>query len=346
MTAQNKLIFHTESVDSLLVWMQKGCSKNNTLNLDKQPAAQLMEQILRTKDENVPDFKKTLEDFNCKDSISGSEYLLNDAYTRQLEISELVNKIKKSDFSESVYERAIKYFPYNYSPPRNYDVFFTALGWKWGDAMSFDYIVNNGEYTLADSGTPAILFNLTLVCSTYGNTLTEQMDAMEDVMSHELFRAIFSDYIKENRVKWNNENIENTILYMMLNEGLAHYISNGKLFRENYNENDLFKQNEKQAFASLSDSVKVIFNTKNKEEIRREALNSGLYGQYWDKYVCITGLYMIYHIEQYYGAEGIKECIKNGYFYFIKKYKALQQTNIELPELPDEIIKYVEDINR
>jgi len=283
LVAQNKLIFNTESVDSLLMWMQKGCSKNYTRNLAKQPAAQFMEQILRTHENNVPDYKKILDEFNCKDSTSGSFYLLNEVYKRQLKISELINEIKKSDFSERVYERAIKYFPDNYSPPRNYEVFFTPTGWQWGDAMSFDYIVNNGEYTLSDTGTPAIMFNVTLICSLYGNTLTEQMDAMENVMAHELFHAIFSDYIKENSLRWENENVNNKLLYLMLNEGLAHYISDGALIKEYYYKNDQLKQNEKQAFASLSDSAKVIFNIQNKEEIRNEALNSGLYGQYWDK---------------------------------------------------------------
>lgn len=341
--AQNKLIFHTESVDSLLSWMQKGCNKNCINNLDNQPAAQLMEQILRNNEKNVPDYKKALEEFNSKDSTSGNIYLLNDTYKRQAEISELLNKIKKTDFLENVYKRAIRYFPNNYRPAHNYDVFFTAVGWQWGDAMSFDYTAKNGEYTVSDAGTPAIIFNLTLVCTTYGNTLNERMEAMEDVMSHELFHAIFFDYIKDNWLSWDNANICNNTLYLMLNEGIAHYIADGNLLRENYNKDDKLKQKQKQAFVSLSDSVKIIFNNDNKEEKRKEALNVGLYGKYWKKYVCITGLFMIYHIEQYYGAGEIRECIKNGPLYFLKKYEGLLQTNAELATLPDEIIKFVKN---
>jgi hypothetical protein len=336
--AQNKLIFHTESADSLLVWMQKGCVKNNRSTLADQPGNQLMEQLLRDKEQNAITYQKALNDFNYKDSTSGNVYLLNDAYKKRFNIAELLNKIKSSDFSAEVYKRAIKYFPDNYIPPRNYEVFFTATGWKWGDAMSFSYIAKNGVYSVSDKGTPAIIFNLTLVCMTYGNTLTEQMDALKDVMSHELFHAVFSDYIKSNWRSWDNVNSGSNVLYLMLNEGMAHYISDGKLLREDYNKDDKLKQKEKAAFASLSDSAKVIFNTEKKEEERSAALNSGLSGKYWKKYICITGLFMAYHIEQYYGAEGLSECIKNGYVYFIKKYEDIRKVNTQLPSLPDEII--------
>lgn len=341
--AQNKLVFHTESVDSSLIWMQKGCNKNNIDNLIMQPGTQLMEQLLINQEKDVPAFKKILKEFNNKDSISGSIYLLNDAYKKRLEIAELLNKIKNSDFTDNVYERAIKYFPDGYIPPHNYEVFFTVTGWQWGDAMCFNYIVKNGEYSLSDEGTPAIIFNLTIVCMTYGKTLTEQMGELKDVMSHELFHAIFSDYIKSNWHSRGNENVDNNTLYMMLNEGLAHYISQGKLLREDYTKDDKLKQKEKKAFTTLSDRAKVIFNPREKDEERKSALNAGLFGKYWGKYICITGLFMAYHIEQYYGYEGVKECIKNGPLYFIKKYETLHKINDELPHLPDEIIKLTMD---
>lgn len=335
--AQNKLIFHTESVDSLLVWMQKGCDNNKINNLTMQPGAQLMEQLLKSQEKDAPAYKTILKEFNYKDSTSGSIYLLNNAYQKQLEIAELLENIKISDFTDNVYTRVIKYFPDNYTLPRNYEIFLTATGWQWGDAMSFDYMNKNGKYSLSEKGIPAVIFNLTLVCTTYGKTLTERMDVLKDVMSHELFHAIFSDYIKSNWNSWSNKNVGNNTLYLMLNEGLAHYISDGKLLRQDYNKDDKLKQKEKMAFASLSDSSKIIFNTKIKDDERRTVLNAGLFGKYWKKYICITGLFMAYHIEQYYGTEGIKECVKNGPLYFIKKYEALRQINAELPHLPDEI---------
>ncbi len=337
--AQNKLLFHTESVDSLLAWMQKDCPKNNVSKLTYQAGNQLMEQLLKDKEKDVIPFGEALKGFNYKDSTSGSAYLLNDAYKYRSNIKELLVKIRSSDFSAEVYKRVIKYFSTEYIPPRNYEVFFTATGWKWGDAMTFTYANENGKYTVADKGTPAIIFNLTLVCSTYGNTTSEQIAALEDVMSHELFHALLADYIKSSWPLWSNENISNNALFLMLNEGIAHYISDGKLLRDGYNKDDKLKQKEKEAFGMLADSAKVIFNTGKKDEERNNALSSGLYGKYWKKYICISGLFMAYHIEEHYGTQGLSDCVKNGPLYFIKKYNDLCKSNKGLPALPEDIIR-------
>lgn len=338
--AQNRLIFHTESVDSLLMWMKKGCNKKDIVMLANQPAARLMEQILRNNEKKVPDYKKILEEFDCNDSTSENIYLLNNAFVKRGEIAGLLEKLKKSDFSKNVYERAIKYFPDHYSPPRNYEVFYTAVGWQWGDAMSFDYMTENGAYALSDAGIPAIIFNLTLVVTTYGNTLAEQMHVMEDVMSHELFHAVFSDYTK---VYWNRpaqESLSGEVIILMLNEGLAHYIANGPAIAEAYGQNRNIRENEGRAFEMLHEKAKIIFDEDQTLELRRNAFNEGTFGKFWDKYLCITGLFMIYHIEQYYGPEEINECVKNGPLYFLGKYEELQTIRPELRQLPSEITEY------
>lgn len=333
---QNNLIFQTNAVDAILVWMQNGCNKNNIDKLADLPGNQIMEQLYKGQEKNIPPFRKALDEFTLSDTPSVGTYLLNDALKNKIKIAELLNKIKSSDFSDDVFRWVIEYFPKNYAPPRNYEVFLTATGWKWGDAMSFSYIAKDGKYVVSDTGKPAIIFNLTLVCMTYGNTMSEQMDALKDVMSHELFHAIFADYIKSN---W--QFIGNNTLYMMLNEGLAHYISDGKLLQKNYNKDEKLKQKEKEAFASLSDSAKVIFNREKTVNRRRIALNAGLFGKYWNKYICISGMFMAFHIEQYFGTNELIECVKNGPVYFIKKYEVINQVNKELPVLPEEIIKLV-----
>ncbi|OFX27564.1 MAG: hypothetical protein A2033_14865 [Bacteroidetes bacterium GWA2_31_9] len=338
--AQNKLVFHTETVDTLLAWMNNGCQKNNIKNLINQPANQLMEKLLFVNEKTTTSFKKALEEFDVSDTAK-SVYLLNEVNKNQIEISELLKEIKNNDFSENVYKRALEYFPKDYTLTRDYDVFLTATGWEWGDAMSFNYTIKNGKYNLSDKGASAIIFNLTIVCLTYGNTLTERIEALKDVMSHELFHAILSDYIKDYWLNWDNKNINNVAIYTMLNEGFAHYVSDKKFIIENYYIDGKLKEREKEAFITFTDSTKIIFNPKNKDLERNNALSSGCFGNYWKKYICITGLFIVYHIEQYYGTEELCKCIKNGPLYFIKKYEELCLLNKELPSLPDEIIKLV-----
>ena len=67
---------------------------------------------------------------------------------------------------------------------------------------------------------------------------------------------------------------------------------------------------------------------------------SGCHGDFWDKYICVTGLFICFHIEKYYGIEGLQECIKKGYMYFVNKYESLRLTNPQLSGLPKEIIKH------
>ena len=82
-------------------------------------------------------------------------------------------------------------------------------------------------------------------------------------------------------------------------------------------------------------------------ELRRKTVNDGTFGPFWEKYICITGLFLIHHVEQYYGVEEIMECVKKGPLYFIKRYETLSKIDAALPQLPDEIINYVKnfDIN-
>jgi len=335
--SQNKLIFHTEYLDTIISWFNAGCPKNSIDILVLYPESQIMEQLLINQEKNVPLFKNYLIHYNPQDSSSGSKYLLNEAYIKSKEIAALINKIKESDFSDSVYSRVLSYFPEDYTPTRNYEVYFTATGWKWGDAMSFSYNKTGDKYAVTDTGTPAIIFNLTIVCNTYGKTLKEQMDALQEVMSHELFHAILSDYTKTNWISFNVKEINNNALMLIFDEGIAHYISQGKILRDRYKSDNKITHIENKTFITLSDSSKVIFNPSKNEKERLSALNSGLYGKYWDKYISMTGFFMAYHIDQYYGVNGLKECVKNGPTYFIKKYELITIANPGLPKLPKEI---------
>lgn len=341
LSAQNKLIFKTEAVDSLLVWMQNGCDKMNTANIANLPGNQIMNHILSKQEKNIPEFNTILKAFNCNDSITSSPYLLNEAYKKQLEITELLNQIKKSDFSESVYKRAVKYFPDNYIPLRDYEVFFTAVGWQWGDAMSFNYNFTDDKYIVSDTGIPAIIFNLSLVVKTYGNALPEQIKTMKNVMAHELFHAVFSDYTKAHWNQQKEPSFNDELFYLMLNEGLAHYIANGSEIAEVYQQSQSIHEKESNAFNMLYKNAQLLFSDNQTLELRRKTAYKATYGEYWEKYLCITGLFMIYHIEQNFGIEEIKNCVKNGPLYFMQKYEELQRTITELPKLPTEINDYI-----
>jgi hypothetical protein len=72
---------------------------------------------------------------------------------------------------------------------------------------------------------------------------------------------------------------------------------------------------------------------KNGKE-RAAALDAGLSGKYWDKYVCIAGMFMAYHIGRRCGTKGLRECVKRGPRYFIGKYSGLSRSEAGVPPLP------------
>lgn len=343
--AQNQFVFHTESVDSLLSWMDRGCDKGSMAVLTRQPATQLMEQLLKKQEEQAPDFKSVLATYHPGDSLSGSAYLLNTAYKRQADLKQLLDALQGSNFSEEVYNRVLSYFPEDYEVPRTYEVFFTATGWKWGDAMTFRYTPNGGAYTLSQKGIPAMIFNLTLVAELYGKTLEQRLKTMKNVMAHELFHAVLSDYKNAHWKFWEQNNIEQETMYIMFNEGFAHYLADKEKLDAGYASNGELKTIENKAFQSLSDSISVVFDGNQPKKARINAVRSGTYGKYWNKYICISSLFMAYHLEEAFGKAALKECIVKGPHYFMKKYDELQRQRTELPAIPVEMIGYIESIN-
>jgi len=338
---EDRLIFHFEFVDALLQWLKE----RDEVCIDYMvglPATQFMQQIIYQNVSNdIPSFKEILKRFDPKDDLVDDIYVLRKAYESQSNIKSLLYELRNKEFTKGIYERVIRYFPVGYTPPRNYEVFFSGAGWHWGDAHAFRYVVNDGKYVLSGEGIPAIMFNLTLVSDFYGDNTGARINNMIDTMAHELFHAIFFDAMKYYWPSWDNSNFTNNILWIIMNEGIAHLIMNSERLLQKYKTDDNLKGREIQAFATLNEYAKLLFNDKIEFNQRREAAMKGVAGDQWSRYLCIAGMFMAFQIEKHYGIEGIRDTIKNGPIYFLNKYNSIQKSNTELPELPIEIIKLI-----
>lgn len=340
--SQKKLVFHTESIEYILKWMNDGCKNQVHDSLYKYPSVVFMEELLKLEENNIPSFKKTLTEFNCNTEDKNDMYLLHMAYKNKVETNKLLQSVKNSNFSKEVYERVYSYFPDLNDNATNYNIYFSATGWKYGDAMTFNYNFENNEYKLSNNGSSAIIFNLTLIASSYGETLDKQISTFKNVMSHELFHAVLSDY-NQNTLHWDNSTIENNTLYFIFNEGVAHYISDKQNLIDNYKVDPQLKLKEKRAFSMLRDSLAIAFDKSAEKTNKISAVKSGLYGKYWDKYICISGMFIAYHIEQECGEEELMKCVQNGPKYFIEKYMNLTMTNEEI-SIPDSIVIHLNEI--
>ena len=340
--SQKQLEFHTESIEYLLKWMNNGCKNQVQDSFYKYPSIVFMEQLLKLEENNIPSFKKTLTEFSCSKEDKNDIYLLHKAYKNRVETNNLLQGIKNSSFSKEVYERVYTYFPYLDDNAANYNIYFSATGWQYGDAMTFNYNFENDQYKLSNNGSSAIIFNLTLIASSYGETLDKQIRTFKNVMSHELFHAVLSDY-NQNTLHWDNSTIENNTLYFIFNEGIAHYISDKQNLIENYNVDPKLKLKEKNAFLMLRDSLSIAFDKSAEKTNKISAVKSGLSGKYWDKYICISGMFIAYHIEQEYGEEELMKCVQNGPKYFIEKYRSLTMADEEI-SIPDSIVIHLNEM--
>jgi len=329
--AQQKLVVHAESVDSLFKWFDSGFQVEQIPSLLTLPANQFMEQLLFENEKESVTFSEALHSFSAQHPLSDNPYLLNEAYENRTQITELLSRLTDSIHDNRILDYVTGYFPADFIPSAQYNVYFTATGWKWGDAMAFNYSKNGDNYVVTEVGIPAIIFNLTIITSTYGKTIEKQISTFGKVLSHELFHALLEDYIAGKNY-YNPGQIESKALFLLLNEGIAHFIADVDYIKANY---DLLKEKEQNCFSLFDEKLKIIMDNSVDMELRNAALEEGLYGSYWEKYICITGLFMAYHIHQSGGEELLRECIEKGSGFFIQKYREICQENNNLPLLPE-----------
>ncbi|SHE55718.1 DUF5700 domain-containing putative Zn-dependent protease [Dysgonomonas macrotermitis] len=328
---QNNIEIHSESIDSLFSWFDSKCPENRIRSLLAIPSNQIMEQLLLKQEKEASSFSDILSRFSIKCSLAGNDYLLEDAFKNRQEISAVLTELKDVEIYKQTFDYVKAFFPAGFTSSARFNIYLTTTGWKWGDAMTFNYVKEGGKYLLSEKGASAIIFNLTIMNSNYGKTVEEQIITYRKVLSHELFHAILEEYIVD-KDYYNRDQIESEVIFLLMNEGVAHYIADQKYIANNY---DTLKEKEVLSFSSFSEKAAIIFDRNNDMEIRKTVLEDGLYGKYWSKYICISGMFMAYHIDKYGGPDLLRECIENGPHFFIEKYREICNTNDSLPLLPN-----------
>jgi len=342
LSAQERIRFHTESIDSLFSWLKRGNPQNEINALSKVPANQIMEQLFLSNQKNTQSFAHVLNKFVQHEQDSTDLYLLKSAFKLKNDITALIRKVTNPSYSDKLYNYVLEYFPKNYVLTSPIDVYFTATGWEWGDAIVFSYEKDGDRYMVNQGNNQAIIFNATIICSTYGKTLDERVKTLERVFSHETFHFMLHQLMETegNSIFFSTDIMDKTLSYLF-DEGIAHYVADHEFIKKRYTSSDEMKEIEQRNRIQFAEKAQIIFNPTDSLEVREEALEEGLYGKYWDKYVCITGLFMAYHIEQHGGLDALKRCIVNGPLEFIREYNRIQQSHNDLPVLPEEIITYL-----
>ncbi|MBN1112905.1 MAG: hypothetical protein JXA53_08325 [Bacteroidales bacterium] len=346
-TTDIKISIHTESPDLLLQWFDNK-SDSITQSLLKQPGTQIMAGIVKNTlhDDNPPSFGDALNNFSPNDSLTNDPYGLRLAYLQRDETSVLINKIKMFDFGGEVIARIKAYIPSDYSLNINSNVHFVLTGWKWGDAMVRNVVKENNCYKVTEQGEPVIIMNLSIMTKLYGDDMDMLLkENVSQIMSHELFHLTFEEYKKVSDY-WQNNNDTTYIgrlAKVIQNEGIAHFLSNNmkQYLTDNYNSSENLKNREKLTFNQLNDAVKQLVSTELNEQEKYNLLMSANTGNYWNKYGAIAGKFMVYHIENKYGAQAIQESLSKGAYYFLQLYNNVQLDDPSLPKLPKELIDII-----
>ncbi len=318
-----RLQFRTESIEALLAWFDDGSPIEAIPDLTPLFANRLMEQVvfLREMGEKVP-FADALGVFAS--DTTHADYLLAEAYSRRERLAELVAELSDPAVTRHIWEYVTGFFPDDFPadelPP--YEVFFTATGWHLGDAMVFSYNPETCKITddedTDDAAKSVVMFNLTLVSSLYGDSAEQQIRSFQNVMAHELFHALLSDYRAWRQIP-TPRTIEEQALFTLYNEGIAHYLADGAFIRSR---GDELNDRELAARRRFEEQWRVICNPDQPDELREAALREGTQAaSYWDKYIAVTGLFMAAHIDRRGGRELLRECIARGPEYFVETWE-------------------------
>lgn len=315
-------------IDSILKWFNSGGKQKQLKDLENQKGNQIVQMIF---DVSCEDSEKgttlieELKSLKSSDSKGRDLFLVKKAELNREGIEKFLDSISKQDITGVSYGRAMAVMPESFRAETGFDLFLVCCGWHWGDAMAFQYETDGDTYKLSRNGRRAILFNLTKVYTEYGDTDKEKMKTLEDVMAHEIFHTLLDEFGKKKG--WKFCRMEDKFRYTLMNEGVAHYIAMRKRLHSDY---DKYKEREKTAFSTLKEKYRVISNSKLEKSVRIKTLFKGTYGRFWSKYLCISGMFMAYHIEQYRGFKGLRDAIDGGGESFLSTYRALvKEKNLE-----------------
>ncbi|MCD4777171.1 MAG: hypothetical protein K8S15_14130 [Candidatus Aegiribacteria sp.] len=337
---------HTKSSDLLLQWFNDN-SETTMKEILKQPCTQIMAGVVgNTLSQNdLPTFYDELRSFSINDSSGSDPYGLKLAWLQRDASSMLLNEIKEYDFQGEIVDRIKPYIPTDYPLNITCNVYFVLTGWEWGDAMVREITKIDDHYNVTEQGESVIIINLSILTNLYGDDVDELLnDNVSNTMSHELFHLVFAEYQHVSSYWKNNRDTTKIgqLVEIIQNEGIAHYLSHNQMqyLIKYYNTSNELKEHEKDAFGQLDAAVKILLNIETCEQEKDSILMKSNVGKYWDKYGCIAGKFMVYHIINEYGEEAIQQSLSEGARYFLELYDKLQIKSPTIPGLPEELKQY------
>jgi len=280
--------------------------------------------------------------------IKDDIYNLESARKNAAAIKQLMEELKKRNFSRRVAATVEQIFPDDVNISIGIPVFVVSLGHENVDAYVRRIIWHGDapQFVGENEGEITIVINLAHSVD-YGPNLEERFITLLGIVAHEVFHASFSAY-KENSLSWKNfYKLHHQPLDMLLdltqNEGIAYYLSfdqrgQGYIPHDwNIKSQQVFAVFNKNASQLSSDTIT---HERAAQLIRNANLSGG-----WESYGSMTGMFIAREIDLQLGRSALIETISLNPYAFFEVYNTLTQQNSNLPIISQRILQKI-DKNR
>jgi len=291
--------------------------------------------------------KNYLDSLKYRQRILDDVYHLEEARKNVTAIKELLQEMKKRNFSQRVVATVKQIFPSDASISTTIPVYVVALGHENVNAYVRRITWSDDEplFLGGDKGELTIIINLARSVLDEDN-LDDRFISLLGVVAHEVFHAAFGVY-KEQSPTWREwEKLSNRPIHYLMdltqNEGIAYYLSLEHQGR-GYVPRD-WNSRIRDAFATFNAKSEELLSahlTMSKaNEILRQANLSG----YWESFGSMTGMFIAREIDHTLGRAALIETISKNPIDFFQKYMMLTDQQSSLPKLSENVRAYIDSL--
>jgi hypothetical protein len=329
---------------SVAVYEGLGGSPSDIAALRGSQLALATTALLAQQELDTPALERGLQAVKFNQAIENDVFRLREARQNVAAINELLEAIRRRNFSQKVVSTVEQLFPPESRVNATLPIYFVAFGHSNIDAYVRRVIWEGDRphFVGEGQGELTIVVNLAKAVS-YGGSVDERFLGVMSVVAHEVFHAAFGAY-KDASPTWRQYYAAHRLYVDQLldiahNEGIAYYLtliqrSGGRL------RND-WLENVRTAFAEFNRSAAELLSSRVTEYRAGDILRRSNTSTYWESYGAIAGMIVARQIDQTLGREALVETVERGPINFFSKYVELMSRDTALPPLSPQIVRYL-----
>ncbi len=286
--------------------------------------------------------KNNLDTLKHRQYFQKDVYNLEDAKRNAVAIREMLDELKRRNFSRRVVATVEQIFPHDVEVSAKIPVYVVALGHENVDAYVRRIVWQGDEprFVGENEGELTIVINLAQAVK-YSDNLEERFVELLGVVAHEVFHAAFGVY-KENSSTWKryeqkHQRPIDILLDLTHNEGIAYYLSLDQQGRGNLPRD--WNSRMREVFITFNNNAKELLSPNTTGARLSELIRSANLSGFWESYGSMAGMYIARTIDKQLGRAALIETISNGPMDFFQKYIELSKDDAALPKLTTKVTK-------